>query len=93
MAWQPYIAGLYAAMGGQAAGPGATRQGVDVIKGDEVVSQLPVSITIWFQQGIQPNMRVVDENGATYVIQSVEDVLMLGIVMVLTCVGIGALND
>lgn len=67
-------------------------RGIDVIRGGQTTTQLFLDIVLWYQPGILPNMRVVNENGSTYVIQSVENVLEMNIVLVLNCIGIG-LNE
>ena len=64
-------------------------RGVEVIRGGQTTTQLYSTVTIWYQPDILPNMRVVVENGSTYVIESIENVLEMNIVLVLNCVGIG----
>jgi hypothetical protein len=89
--WTPFAAGqgVMAALGGQVAG---NRKGVDVIKGDQTASETYVTAAMWFVPGITPSMRFKDENGTTYIVQSMEDVLVMQVVLVLTCLVIGA-ND
>jgi head-tail adaptor len=65
-------------------------RGTDVIKGGQTTTQLFLTVAIWFQAGILPNMRVLNENGSIYVIQSVENVMEMNTVMVLNCLAIGA---
>jgi hypothetical protein len=86
--WSAFATGVYAAIGGQAAGAG--KGGADVIRDGEIVSQIPLSIAMWYMSGLQPRMRILSDNGSTYVIQSIENVLEQNAVLVLTCLGIGA---
>lgn len=67
-------------------------RGTDVIRGGQTTTQLFLTVTMWWQSGILPNMRVLGDNGSTYLIQSVENVLEMSSVLVLNCIGIGA-ND
>lgn len=78
----------WAAIGGQASG--AARNGLDVIHGGSIISQLPLIVAMWFDSRAEPNMQIRRSNGAIYVIQSIENVLEMDVVMVLTCLGIGA---
>jgi len=66
--------------------------GTDVIKSGQTTTQLFLTVAILFQAGILPNMRVLNENGSVYVIQSIENVLEMNQILLLTCVGLGA-ND
>ena len=88
--WNPIATGIFAAIGSQAAG--SVKGGMDVIKGDEITSQLYLAVAMWYMSGLLPNMRIKSDNGSTYVIQSVENVLEMNVVLVLTCLGIGV-ND
>lgn len=66
--------------------------GKDVIKSGQTVTQLFVTVAMWYQPGILPNMRVVSDNGAVYIIQSIENALELNVAITLNCIAIGA-ND
>ena len=66
-----------------------TVRGTDVIKSGQDTTQLFLTATIWYQAGIQPNMRVVSDNGSVYVIQAVENILELNVVLVLKCLALG----
>jgi len=90
MNWTSIQSGIYAAIGGQAAG--SSRQGMDRPEGDQLTSQQFVTIAVWYQAIFAPNQRVVNENGTTFIIQSIENVLEMNVVLVLTCLGVGA-ND
>lgn len=67
-------------------------RGADVIRGGQTTTQLFLTLGLWWQPGILPNMRVVTETDAIYLIQSVENVLEMNAVLLLNCLGIGA-ND
>jgi hypothetical protein len=88
--WNTFMAGYVCAIGGQAAG--AVRGGTDVSRVDQTASQLTLVVVGWYVPGVVPNMRITSENGSTYIIQSIENVLEMNAVMVMTCLGIGA-ND
>ena len=64
-------------------------RGSDVIKSGQTTTQLFLTVAMWFQEGILPNMRIVHDNGSTYLIQSIENVLEMSVVLVLNCIGIG----
>lgn len=66
-----------------------TVRGADVIRSGQTTAQLFLTIGIWYQPGITPNMRVVSNNGATYLIQSIENVLERDAVLLLNCIGLG----
>lgn len=65
-------------------------RGTDVIKGGQTTTQLFLTVGMWWQPGILPNMRVVSDNGSTYVIQSIENILELDVVLVINCIALGA---
>ena len=65
-------------------------RGSELIKSGQNTTQLFLTVSLWFIAGILPDMQVVTDGGSTYVIQSVENVLELGVVMVLNCLGLGA---
>lgn len=67
-------------------------RGTDVIKGGQITTQLFLTVALWWQGGILPNMQVATEGGSTYLIQSVENVLEMNAVLILNCIGIGS-ND
>jgi len=64
-------------------------RGTDVIKSGQDTTQLFLTVGMWFQPGILPNMQVQSDNGSTYVIQSVENVLEMNVVLLLNCLGLG----
>jgi SPP1 family predicted phage head-tail adaptor len=64
-------------------------KGTDVIKSGQITTQLYLTITIRWQGGIQPNMRVTRRNYA-YVIQSVENPGERDVLLILNCVGLNA---
>jgi|SRR5581483_4010077 len=63
-------------------------RGTDVIKSGQTTTQLFLTVTMWWQPGILPDMRVASDNGSLYVIQSVENVLEMDVVLVLNCLGL-----
>lgn len=63
--------------------------GGDVMRGGQVTSQLQLTIVLWWQSGLEANMRVVTEMGNTYVIQSVENVREMNVVALMKCVALG----
>ena len=63
-------------------------RGLDVIKAGQETTQLYLTISIWWQAGILPNMQVQALNGL-YLIQSIENLLELNVVLKLTCLAIG----
>lgn len=65
-------------------------RGLDVIKGGQTTSQAFLSAAIWFQAGIIGGMKVINDNGSTYIVQSVDNVLEMDVVLILNCVGLGA---
>lgn len=69
-----------------------TVSGTDQIRGGQTTTQLLLVITMRFQAGILPNMRVQRTNGNTFIIQSIENILEMDHVLLLNCLGLGA-ND
>ena len=65
-------------------------RGTDVVKGGQVTTQKYMTIGMWWQAGILPNMRVVTESGSTFLIQSVDDVMEMNAVLLLNCIALGA---
>jgi SPP1 family predicted phage head-tail adaptor len=64
-------------------------RGTDVIRGGQDTTKLYLFVTIRWQTGIVPNMRVQSLNG-TYVIQAIENPGERNVLLVLTCLGLGA---
>lgn len=64
-------------------------RGTDVVRSGQTTAQLFLTVGLWYQAGIAENMRVVSHNGATYLIQSIENVLERNAVLLLNCIGIG----
>lgn len=85
--WQPIAPPMWAAIGSEAAG--SIRQGGDVIKGDQTTAQSYFFVAMWWVDSISSSMRLTTENGLTLVIQSIENLLEMNAVLVLTCLGIG----
>lgn len=64
-------------------------RGMDAIRAGQQVSQLTLTVTMRWQSGILPNMRVKSLNG-TYLIQSIENIGERNIWLRMTCLGLGA---
>ena len=64
-------------------------RGTDVIRSGQATTQLFLTVTIRWQLGVQPNMRV-QSNSGTYVIQSIENPGERNILLILNCLGLGA---
>jgi Phage head-tail joining protein len=67
-----------------------TVRGTDVIKGGQTATQLFLTVGMWYQAGINPEQRVLSDNGSLYVIQSVENILEMNVVLVLNCLALGS---
>jgi head-tail adaptor len=68
-------------------------KGTDAFRSGQLTTQLPLIISLNWQAGILPNMRVLrNVTGAHYEIQAVENLLELNVTLVLTCLGLGANN-
>ena len=65
-------------------------RGTDVIKSGQATTQLFLTLKIWYQPGLAPNMEVDTEGGSTYLIQSIENPLEMNVLLVLNCLGLGA---
>jgi hypothetical protein len=65
-------------------------RGIDVIRGGQTTSQIYATVTFWWQPGVLANMRVIKEDGSTFLIQSVENVEERNVVLRLNCLGLGA---
>ena len=64
-------------------------RGRDVIKSGQTVTELPLTIGMWYQPGISSSMEV--QSGANiYVIQAIENVLEMDVVLVLVCLALGS---
>lgn len=66
-----------------------TVHGADVIKDGQTTTQLALTVAIWYQPGIVGGMRVIGDNGSTYVVRSVENILEMNIALVLNCLALG----
>lgn len=63
-------------------------RGTDVVKAGQDTTQLFLTVSINYQSGILPNMRVKAPNG-TYIIQAIENVQEMNTVLKFTCLGLG----
>jgi SPP1 family predicted phage head-tail adaptor len=63
-------------------------RGADVIKSGQDTTQLFSIVTIWWQAGILPNMRLV-ANGRTHIIQSADDPGERHVILKLNCLALG----
>lgn len=64
-------------------------RGTDVIKSGQTTTQLFLTVTIRWQTGILPNMRVRSNNG-TYVVQSMENPGERNVLLKLNCLALGS---
>ena len=64
--------------------------GTNVIQSGQETNQLFLTITIFWQRGVRADMRVLTEDGETYIIQSIEDLKRLHSVLVLNCLQLRA---
>ena len=64
-------------------------RGTDVIKAGQDTTQLYLTITIRWQSGVLPSMRVQGNNG-TYIVQAIENPGERNILLVLNCVALSA---
>ena len=67
-----------------------TVRGTDVIRSGQATTQLFLTVGMWYQPGILPNMTVLSDNGSRYVIQSVENILEMNVVLILNCLALGS---
>lgn len=63
-------------------------RGMEVLRAGQDTTQLYLTVTIRWQSGIQPNMRVRSNNG-TYIIQSIQNPGERNIMLVLNCLALG----
>jgi SPP1 family predicted phage head-tail adaptor len=63
-------------------------RGLEVLRAGQDTTQLYLTVTIRWQSGILPNMRVRSSNG-TYEIQSIENPGERNILLVLNCLALG----
>lgn len=81
----PFLSSLMAAI--------EVLRGTDVIRGGLITSQVFLTVLIWYQPGVLPNMRVQNlDNGNVYVVQSINNILERNEVLLLQCIGLG-LNE
>jgi len=65
-------------------------RGTDQIRNGQTTTQLFLTIQMWFQPGILPDMQVETESGSRYQIQSIDNVKEMNIVLTLNCIALGA---
>jgi SPP1 family predicted phage head-tail adaptor len=63
-------------------------RGTEVLKSGQDTAQLFLTVTIYWQAGIQSNMRVQSLNG-TYIIQTIENPGMRNVILILNCLALG----
>ena len=68
-------------------------RGTDVIRSGQDVTQLFLTVSMWFQDGVKASMHILAPSGAEYVVNSVENVLEMDHILVLNCVALGAQAD
>lgn len=67
-------------------------RGTDIVKSGMQVTQTFLTVTIRYVSGITPQMQVQRHGGATYIIQSIENVLERNRVLKLLCLDIGGIG-
>jgi head-tail adaptor len=80
--WQPYL------LAKAAIDPVS---GTELLRGGQDTTQNLVRISMWYQPGIDPKMRVEAASG-TFRIQHIENPQHLNVILILTCLGLGT-ND
>jgi head-tail adaptor len=63
-------------------------KGTDMLRSGQDITQLYITVTIRWQDGIQPNMKVQAQNG-TYIIRSIENPGERNVILVLNCLALG----
>jgi hypothetical protein len=66
-----------------------TVRGSDVIRGGQTASQTYLEAAAWYDPNFKANDRILNDNGSVYVVQSIENILEMGVVMVLNLLAIG----
>jgi SPP1 family predicted phage head-tail adaptor len=69
-----------------------TLRATDVIKSGQTVSQVYLTVTMWYRAGVESKDRIFGPNGKQYVVQAVENVLERNVYLVLTCVALAGNN-
>jgi hypothetical protein len=65
-------------------------RGTDLIRSGIDATLLYLTVTIWYQPGVSAQMHILSPTGCEYVINSVENVLLMNHILVLNCQAIGA---
>lgn len=60
----------------------------DAIRNGLTITELYADLTMYWQPGITNKLRAVMDNGAIYVIRSVQNILEMNAVLVVNCVGL-----
>ena len=65
---------------------------MDALQGGIISTETHVSMGIWAYAipGIQSNMTVLRPDGQEYLIQSIQDVMEAGVILILNCLGLGS---
>ncbi len=63
-------------------------RGTDLIRSGQTTTQLFLTVSMWFQPGIKPDMQIDSETGSRYLIQSIEDIRGMHVVLILNCLGL-----
>ena len=65
-------------------------RGAEVFRSGQDITQLYLTITMWWRPGVYASMHLIEENtGMEYNVLSVENVLLLNHILTLNCVAIG----
>jgi hypothetical protein len=65
-------------------------RGTDLIRAGLDSTILYLTVTIWYQPGVSAQMHILSPTNCEYVINSVENVLLMNHILVLNCQAIGA---
>lgn len=65
-------------------------RGTDVIRSGQATTQIFLTVKMWFQPGITPDMQVETESGSRFLIQSIENLLEMNLILVLNCIALGS---
>jgi SPP1 family predicted phage head-tail adaptor len=64
-------------------------RGTEVLKAGQDVSQVFLTLTTWYRKELVKGGRFLAPDGSEFIIQALENVRMLNVYHVLTCIGVG----
>ncbi len=65
----------------------------DLIQGGQQISQVVAVVTTRWELGIEPSARFVDENGAYWIIEAINNVGGRNVILEMSCLGLGNNNS